>query len=516
LRIVMDSFLTACGASDLLTLEIEGPGFPVPDRRVFAQPFVLIGRDERADLLLDHDAVSRRHTYLQVVEGRLFFIDLDSRIGTSAGEVQAESGWIDPGQPVAVGPFTVRQVPFPGVVLTPPPPSPLLARSAAGPAGLPHVALEFQSRAAGYSVWRMSQVLALVGKSSRCKVRLFDSLVSRLHCALVRTPQGLWAVDLLGRGGIAINGVSTRSGALGPGDSLSLGQVVVRASFDDPAARAGTAVPVVWSGHNQPGAWGSRGGTGHGQEPGPASATPFLPAPVAPPFLGTPGRFVSEPAGGADLARQEPALELLLSHFGQMQQQMMDQFQQSMMMMLQMFGGMHRDQMGLVKEELDRLRELNGEIVAIKAELAQRALPVPVPASVPPPVALTAGPGPAAAPPPVAPEGGFAQPVHGGRPAAGGGVPPGPAVGSPEGQASVRPALRPVQAPGFAAANANANAGATPPPLPPAAPPPRAAVVPPGDLGADVHEWLNERLNAITTEQQNRWQKIMTMLRGAR
>ena len=490
----MDSFLTACGATGLLTLEIEGPGFPVPEQRAFAQPFVLIGRDERADLLLDHDAVSRRHTYLQVVEGRLFFIDLDSRLGTATGEVLAESGWIDPGQPVAIGPFTVRQVPFPGVVLTSPPlPNPLLARSEAGPNGLPDAVLEFQSRATGHSVWRMGQMLALVGKSSRCKVRLFDAQVSRLHCALVRTPQGLWTVDLLSRSGIAINEVPTRSGKLGPGDFLSLGQVVVRARFEDPAARAGTALPVVWSGHSQPGTWRGSGGAGHGQEPDFAAATPFLPTPVAPPFPDAPARFVPRPPDGADLARQEPALELLLNHFGQMQQQMMDQFQQSMMMMMQMFGGMHRDQMGLVREELERLRELNGEIAAIKGELAQRGLPVP-----------------ASVPPPVAPDGRFGRPVPGGWFPAGGGVPPGPVAGSPDGRAPERLALHPVPTPDFAAANASANANAN------ASPPPGTAAAPPVEPITDVHAWLNERLNAITNEQQSRWQKIVTMLRGAR
>ena len=108
------------------------------------------------------------------------------------------------------------------------------------------MALEFQSRAAGYSVWRMSQLLALMGKASRCKVRLFDPLVSRLHCTLVRTRGGLWVVDLLSRGGITINGLPvqrrTRPGQLPhprTGDR-------VRARYDDPAASEKSPVPVVW------------------------------------------------------------------------------------------------------------------------------------------------------------------------------------------------------------------------------------------------------------------------------
>lgn len=489
----MDSFLTACGATAPLTLEIEGPGFPVPERRVFSQPYVLVGRDDRADLVLDHDAVSRRHAYLQVVEGRVFFIDLDSRAGTSTGESQAEVGWLVPGQGIEIGSYTVRHVPFPGLPPdTPTPPNPLLARSSPGsgsvpgPGDLPRVTLEFQSRSAGHSVWRMSQVLALVGSAPRCKVRLFDSQVSKLHCALIRTPGGLWVVDLLSRGGITVNGVATRGGQLNPGDSLGLGQVVVRPSIEDgPAPRQATAAPAVWQGREPAAGW-----TGQG---GPAPLTP-APSPGAgagaglppmPPGLG--GLAVGE------LASKEPALALLLSHFGQMQQQMMDQFQQSMMMMLQMFGGMHREQMGLVREELDRLRELNDEIAEIKAEMAQRS-------------------GPPAGARPMPPH---AQP-------SGGQLPAFDAYGRPLPSNGGRlPAWPNTNVPPWSASTARPARGHAPegPPFRPAAPaqgprtPPEPAA-PPGDPSADVHDWLNDRLNAITTEQQNRWRKIMTMIRG--
>src|SRR5262245_58849321 len=50
-RSSMDPFLTACGASGPLALEIEGPGLAAAERRSFPQPFVLIGRDDRADLV---------------------------------------------------------------------------------------------------------------------------------------------------------------------------------------------------------------------------------------------------------------------------------------------------------------------------------------------------------------------------------------------------------------------------------------------------------------------------------
>ena len=62
----------------------------------------------------------------------------------------------------------------------------------------------------------------------------------------------------------------------------------------------------------------------------------------------------------------------LVNQFGLMQQQMFDQFQQAMAMMVQMFGKMHRDQMEVIRAELDRLHDLTEEFHALKTELAQR------------------------------------------------------------------------------------------------------------------------------------------------
>ena len=68
----------------------------------------------------------------------------------------------------------------------------------------------------------------------------------------------------------------------------------------------------------------------------------------------------------------ESMLVPLVNQFGLMQQQMFDQFQQAMAMMVQMFGTMHRDQMEVIRAELDRLHELTDEFHALKNELAER------------------------------------------------------------------------------------------------------------------------------------------------
>src|SRR5262249_10053485 len=68
----------------------------------------------------------------------------------------------------------------------------------------------------------------------------------------------------------------------------------------------------------------------------------------------------------------ESILVPLVNQFGLMQQQMFDQFQQAMAMMVQVFGTMHRDQMEVIRAELDQLRELTEEFHALKSELARR------------------------------------------------------------------------------------------------------------------------------------------------
>lgn len=386
------------------------------------------------------------------------------------GKGPLESGWLPPGQSLGVGPFRVR-VTFEGVSSSrgqeSEPPNPLLSRSSKVP-GLPKVSLEFQSKTAGHSVWRMSQVVALVGSSSRCKVRLLDSNVSKLHCALIRTAKGLWVVDLLSREGIMVNSLSVRSARLRPTDVLGLGHVLVRANFEDSTTGPGP-YPASSSGMSAgfPESLSFGAGLPERQSPlpwgttrlGPASG-PIFPTPV---FAGeAPPASVPAPVP----ASQEPALSMLLGHFGQMQQQMLDQFQQSMFMMLQMFSGMHREQMGVMREELDRLRELSEEMATIKAELAKRQTRVPLP--VPPPTAS-------------------GRSVNGNHPSRESSPPPQSAPADSEPRTRHAPPQEPAE---------------------------EVNTAPPMEPSADVHDWLNDRLSAITTEQQNRWQKLMGVLRG--
>src|SRR5262249_3580058 len=152
--------------------------------------------------------------YFQVLGGRLLCMDLHGPSGRRQG-LYPRSGWFGPRHAVRVGAATLR-----------------LARGCEAAAGAALVSwardpppLTLEVTAGGHGVWhyRTGLALILIGTDATCQVRLRHAAVSRYHCALVNTPSGLWAVDLLGRGGIAHNGTAVRAARVGDGDELRVG-----------------------------------------------------------------------------------------------------------------------------------------------------------------------------------------------------------------------------------------------------------------------------------------------------
>jgi hypothetical protein len=202
----------------------------------------------------------------------------------------------------------------------------------------------------------------------------------------------------------------------------------------------------------------------------------------------------------------------MANQFGQMQQQMFDQFQQVMMMMAQTFGTLQRDQMGLVREELDRLRQLNQDLNALQVELAARSSAAPPPASPPSGDAsmaaalarigalLLASP----------PRPGTAAPAESGPAglALAGQGPERASLPSPLGegeQGTIRNGTQAVEGP----SPAERTAG---PPPPPAG---KQAAACPGSLPDDaIHMLLSQRIAAIQQERQGRWQRVLDLMMG--
>ena len=104
----MKSFLTACGLTNALQLVVESERSDEGELRLFNQPFAVIGRDPRADVVLDHPRVCGRHVYIQVVDGEAFWIDLESGTGRDHRDGQ-KSGWLGGDGIVHAGPYIIRR-----------------------------------------------------------------------------------------------------------------------------------------------------------------------------------------------------------------------------------------------------------------------------------------------------------------------------------------------------------------------------------------------------------------------
>jgi pSer/pThr/pTyr-binding forkhead associated (FHA) protein len=329
----------AFGAAGAMELEILQPGHRA-ERRAFERPFVLLGRYSDNDICLKTDLVSRRHAYLQLVAGRVFFIDLGSRQGICYQGEPCKQGWLQAGEGLQIG-TTIVRVPPRRSQPRPPPAAPSLDwnPTASLPPSrypIPAVTLEISHRASRPVRWRMNRFLALAGGAAACKVRLIAPGVSQYHCSFVHTPVGLWVVDLLSREGLVLNDQPVRWARLADGDRLQLGSFLVRPWYDDPLPGADDPQALA----SPSGGWGDCR-NGHVVPAGAADGVPWSPS----------------------------VLVQVLEQVNAMQQQMVEHFHQSMRLMVDMFTALHREEMGVVRQELHRLQQLTAELQSLHAEL---------------------------------------------------------------------------------------------------------------------------------------------------
>jgi pSer/pThr/pTyr-binding forkhead associated (FHA) protein len=82
----------------------------------------------------------------------------------------------------------------------------------------------------------------LIGRDEDCHVRLTSSLISRKHCALTSTPEGLWVRDLSSQNGTIVNDVPiTEPTLLKPGDVLQLGAILFQVPVQRTVAETAAA-----------------------------------------------------------------------------------------------------------------------------------------------------------------------------------------------------------------------------------------------------------------------------------
>jgi pSer/pThr/pTyr-binding forkhead associated (FHA) protein len=335
-------FSAACGLMAPLEIKAVRPG-QTPLRYTLIRPWVLVGRDPRTTIPLDHPSVSLRHAYLQFLEGRLLAIDLLSRAGLLLDGKRVHSAWVDPGQRLFLGECQIKLI-SPGLADS------TAAREAARVEGFPDPAgagpadvlqrgiIEVYRNGKHKARCRVSRTVALVGNSERCRIRLAGEAISRCHCSLVPTPQGVWVIDLLSRTGISVNGKAGRCWRLSEGDILQVGEYELR--YRDPSPPLPAAAP--------PGLVRLEGARGLPQ----ATTSPVVPV-VLPAEAGH--------------AQANP----LMQQFASMQHLMFDQFSQMMGMLVQMLSTMHQEQASMLRAEMQQFQKATEELNRLQQQLRE-------------------------------------------------------------------------------------------------------------------------------------------------
>jgi pSer/pThr/pTyr-binding forkhead associated (FHA) protein len=496
----MKLFLNACGLEDAFSLKVEDRSRGEAYEVVVERPYVVIGRSADADLKLDHWQISRRHTYLQVVEGGVFCLDLGSRTGTHWEGKAARWRWLAHRQPIQVGPYRIwslsdREGSSDGSDST--------DDFAPSTHDYPGVSLHELNESSDGDSWRIRGPVTLIGRSPSCHICIPDQVLSKFQASLVRTSNGLFVVDLLGTVAVSVNGSRIRSARLNEGDELVIGPHAFRVSYDDPATMpnlneeepytsAGTGLMAYDSAANRHGVPAMSHVQGY--------AMPFPETPMS-------------PALPESVAIAQALLAPMLNQFAAMQQQMFEQFHQTMMMMMQSMHITHRERMESVERELAEVRRLTAELYRLQAEAARAPTteiePVSQPAkpsgghrpaqSTSPARPSSSGPPRSASPPSPArvPDQAEPKPTSGKQPPSSSTPTSRPDHGAAASRRTEQPQARP-------------RASSTEPPSStkasgPSEPPPQRSRL-------DPHSSLQQRINALQTERQTRWQKILTMV----
>ncbi|HET6323946.1 MAG TPA: FHA domain-containing protein [Planctomycetaceae bacterium] len=218
----------------MFRLAVSGPDEPEPALLAVNGPIALIGREESCVCRLNHADISRRHAYLQAIYGRIFCIDLGSRTGTHWGDAARKSGWLDPNSPIRIGPYRIQVTDSIGLG-TPSTPfpenfSPL--DPYAGQLGpQPRVEIEILNGLVPSAEMTITRLITLVGSSPRCKLRLQHPSVAKVDCSLLWRADGLWVVDLSGRGHSRLRGKVLRCARLENEQTLRLGRFHLKVHY---------------------------------------------------------------------------------------------------------------------------------------------------------------------------------------------------------------------------------------------------------------------------------------------
>ncbi|MFG0335009.1 MAG: FHA domain-containing protein [Maioricimonas sp. JB049] len=223
----------ATGADRPLRFALQGPEGGPPDYIELDRPYALIGRSPQCDLRLDGPGIGFRHAYLQVYARRVWCVDLFSPGGIT-WDGPPTRGWLSPEHKLRIGNHTLQLFDdgwmFDGSL---PAPTDLKPHEMTQPefSGFPRVDLELLNKPFEGQSWPINRILTLLGRDERCRITCADREISRVHSGLLMLPSGLWAIDMLGRGGTTINGRQRDCMLVGNGHELGIGPYRIRAVY---------------------------------------------------------------------------------------------------------------------------------------------------------------------------------------------------------------------------------------------------------------------------------------------
>lgn len=221
---ILEQFARSCGARQPWGLCIYLFNGEKLAEGEIESPFVLVGRDDACDVTLTDAEVDPRHLWLQVLDGHVYAVDLGSRAGLIWSDGSRGSGWLRKDRTLSAGPFVLKLQRPPAEEAEAPSDSyqPLQSDASLGKR-FPAMVLEFRNGKRARDRWRVNRRLTLIGRAPECKIRLSAEDITRYHCGLVYTAQGLWIVDLSGHG-VVVNGERMRVAPLEDGADLWVGR----------------------------------------------------------------------------------------------------------------------------------------------------------------------------------------------------------------------------------------------------------------------------------------------------
>lgn len=508
-------FANACGARLPLRLSITNERTGESEDVIVERPWAVIGGGEMCDIRLIHPDVSQRHAYLQFVGNRILCSDLASRTGTHFSTEIRPRIWLKTGQPIYIGPFSIRlaenEFVYDGSA------APTLARGGASSQALPRATLTFvnaRSRSGRSRVSRIKRPVTLLGWSQHCNLRLQHATVGRIHCGVVWTEAGLWAVDLLCRGGTRVNGELINAARLDEGDEITVGRFQLRVAYtvpgtsgveplSDPAVgRASLAVATRHIPDSMISAIKTSPPRTEIGFPAHGSLLPNVKTPPSP-FPGAMANLMEFRPAPLELPQANALTEsvalALMQQFSSMQQQLFDHTQQLLSVMAQTFSSAHNRQLDLIRDELFRVHEVNRELQELNLKMTFSEQD-PGSAAAPPAIEQAVAPPSAAAP---------AASVAALSPEAAGPVSAQP-MAAPMPSSEEAPAAEPALPAGVTRARGRKFAKKDRAGSDSASPVAPAANA--GKPGPDMHAWLSGRINELEEERTSRWQKIMQIL----